>query len=48
MPTVSVDKELFFAALGEPNLSIEKFEDICFDYGIELDDITTEKDMVIK
>ena len=41
MPTISVDKEPFFAALGKA-YTTEEFEDLCFEYGIELDEDTTD------
>ena len=42
MPTVSVDKEHFFQALGE-QFTTKQFDDLCFQFGIELDDDTTEE-----
>lgn len=41
MPIVSVDKEKFFNSLKK-KLNSEEFEDLCFDFGIELDEDTSE------
>lgn len=42
MPTVSVGRDRLFQAIGR-TYSKEEFEKLCFDFGIELDDVTTEK-----
>lgn len=42
MPTVSVDKEHFFASLGKQYTN-QEFDELCFQFGIELDDDTTEE-----
>lgn len=42
MPTVSVDKALLFEGLGK-NYTTEEFDELCFQFGIELDDDTTEE-----
>lgn len=42
MPTVSVDKERFLQALGE-KYTTKEFDELCFQFGIELDDDTTEE-----
>ncbi|KAL1208535.1 Phenylalanine--tRNA ligase beta subunit, cytoplasmic [Cardamine amara subsp. amara] len=47
MPTVSVGRDRLFAALGE-SYTQEVFEDLCFRFGIELDDVTTEKAILRK
>ncbi|CAN8236269.1 unnamed protein product [Cochlearia groenlandica] len=47
MPTVSVGRDRLFAALGE-SYTQEEFEDLCFRFGIELDDVTTEKAIIRK
>lgn len=41
MPTVSVDKALLFEGL-EHQYTTEEFDELCFQFGIELDDDTTE------
>lgn len=47
MPTVSVGRDRLFAALGK-TYTQEEFEDLCFRFGIELDDVTTEKAIIRK
>lgn len=42
MPTVSVDKALLFEGLGREYTN-EEFDELCFQFGIELDDDTTEE-----
>lgn len=40
MPTISVDKEELFKALGR-SFTTEEFDELCFEFGIELDEDTT-------
>ncbi|KAJ8022005.1 Phenylalanine--tRNA ligase beta subunit [Holothuria leucospilota] len=47
MPTVGVKRDLLFEALGRV-YSEEEFEELCFDYGLELDEVTSEKTMLEK
>ncbi|KAK6921108.1 tRNA synthetase, B5-domain [Dillenia turbinata] len=47
MPTVSVGRDRLFQSLGR-TYTQEEFEDLCFEFGIELDDVTTEKAMIRK
>ncbi|PKA65024.1 putative phenylalanine--tRNA ligase beta subunit [Apostasia shenzhenica] len=47
MPTVSVGRDRLFQALGR-SYTQEEFEELCFDFGIELDDVTTEKEIIRK
>ncbi|XVF09422.1 hypothetical protein REPUB_Repub07fG0091500 [Reevesia pubescens] len=47
MPTVSVGRDRLFTVLGR-SYSQEEFEDLCFSFGIELDDVTTEKAIILK
>ncbi|KAG8389670.1 hypothetical protein BUALT_Bualt01G0003000 [Buddleja alternifolia] len=47
MPTVSVGRDRLFQALG-CTYTEEEFEDLCFKFGIELDDVTTEKAIIRK
>jgi phenylalanyl-tRNA synthetase beta chain len=42
MPTVSVDREDLFARLGRRYEDAE-FDELCFEFGIELDDVLTEE-----
>ena len=43
MPTISVDKAALFEALGR-SYTTEEFDELCFDFGIELDEDTTDND----
>ncbi|XP_027149506.1 phenylalanine--tRNA ligase beta subunit, cytoplasmic [Coffea eugenioides] len=47
MPTVSVGRDGLFEALGR-TYTQEEFEELCFKFGIELDDVTTEKAIIRK
>ncbi|PIN23352.1 Phenylalanyl-tRNA synthetase beta subunit [Handroanthus impetiginosus] len=47
MPTVSVGRDRLFQALGR-TYTEEEFEDLCFKFGIELDDVTSEKAIIRK
>ncbi|KAI5074707.1 hypothetical protein GOP47_0010668 [Adiantum capillus-veneris] len=47
MPTISVGRDLLFKALGR-SFTDEEFDELCFEYGIELDDVTTEKAILRK
>eukprot|EP00887_Chlorella_sp_A99_P005167 scaffold40.g5167.t1 len=47
MPVVNVNRDKLFEALGR-TYTEEEFEDLCFEYGIELDDVTSEKEMLRK
>eukprot|EP00961_Rhodomonas_salina_P277258 3746711-Rhodomonas_salina.1 len=41
MPTVTVVRHELMKALGQ-EFTDKEFEDLCFEFGVELDDITTE------
>jgi phenylalanyl-tRNA synthetase beta chain len=41
MPTVTIVREQLMEALGQ-QYSDREFEDLCFEFGVELDDITSE------
>ncbi|XP_056612727.1 phenylalanine--tRNA ligase beta subunit [Triplophysa dalaica] len=45
MPTVSVKRDLLFEALGK-TYTDEEFDELCFEFGLELDEITSEKDII--
>ncbi|KAL6994979.1 phenylalanine--tRNA ligase [Sarracenia purpurea var. burkii] len=47
MPTVGVGRDRLFEALGR-TYTQEEFEDLSFKFGIELDDVTTEKAIMRK
>lgn len=43
MPTITVDKAALFRALGR-EYTTDEFDELCFDFGIELDEDTTDQD----
>ncbi|KAG7479643.1 phenylalanine-tRNA ligase beta subunit [Solea senegalensis] len=45
MPTVGVKRDLLFNALGR-TFTDEEFDELCFEFGLELDEITSEKDII--
>uniref|UniRef100_A0A667X112 Phenylalanine--tRNA ligase beta subunit n=1 Tax=Myripristis murdjan TaxID=586833 RepID=A0A667X112_9TELE len=45
MPTVSVKRDLLFQALGR-TYTDEEFDELCFEFGLELDEITSEKEII--
>ncbi|GIL98739.1 hypothetical protein Vretimale_4107 [Volvox reticuliferus] len=47
MPTVGVNRDKLFEKLGKVYTD-EEFDQLCFEYGIELDDVTSEKEMLRK
>lgn len=47
MPTVNVKKDLLMKQLSR-NYTDEEFDELCFEFGIELDEITSEKKMAMK
>ncbi|KAI8849468.1 hypothetical protein BC829DRAFT_391341 [Chytridium lagenaria] len=47
MPTVNVDRENLFKALGR-SFTKDEFEELCFEFGIELEEETSEQEMVAK
>ncbi|KAL3495434.1 hypothetical protein BJX62DRAFT_185184 [Aspergillus germanicus] len=46
MPTISVDKAVLFKELGR-DYTTEEFDELCFEFGIELDEDTTNSDRPI-
>ena len=44
MPTVTVNRDALFKALGR-TFTDEEFDNLCFEFGIELDEVTTEEKM---
>ncbi|RDW93589.1 phenylalanine--tRNA ligase subunit beta [Aspergillus mulundensis] len=46
MPTISVDKAALFQALGR-EYTTEEFDELCFEFGIELDEDTTNSERPI-
>uniref|UniRef100_A0A8C6ZU85 Phenylalanine--tRNA ligase beta subunit n=1 Tax=Nothoprocta perdicaria TaxID=30464 RepID=A0A8C6ZU85_NOTPE len=47
MPTVSVKRDALFEALGR-TYTDEEFDELCFEFGLELDEITSEKTIIRK
>ncbi|XP_069545558.1 phenylalanine--tRNA ligase beta subunit [Brachyistius frenatus] len=47
MPTVGVKRDLLFNALGR-TYTDEEFDELCFEFGLELDEITSEKEIISK
>eukprot|EP00053_Salpingoeca_punica_P012634 m.113361 g.113361 ORF g.113361 m.113361 type:complete len:597 (+) comp15996_c0_seq1:93-1883(+) len=47
MPKVDIKRDLLFERLGR-NFTKEEFEDLCFQFGLELDDVFTEKSSIKK
>ena len=41
MPTISIDRQLLFEALGK-SYTEEEFADLCFEFGIELDEVLVQ------
>mmetsp|Transcript_7617 Transcript_7617/g.12461 ORF Transcript_7617/g.12461 Transcript_7617/m.12461 type:complete len:660 (-) Transcript_7617:883-2862(-) len=48
MPTVEIKRTLLLQRLGKKdNYSQKEFADLCFDFGIELDEVTSEYEMIL-
>ena len=47
MPTVGIQKDHLFALLGR-TYTDEEFDELCFEFGVELDDITSEREEAVK
>lgn len=45
MPTISVSRDRLFAELGR-SFSEEEFDNLCFEFGLELDDVVNEKPQI--
>ncbi|KAM4589660.1 phenylalanine--tRNA ligase beta subunit [Fundulus diaphanus] len=45
MPTVGVKRDFLFKALGR-TYTDEEFDELCFEFGLELDEITSEKEII--
>ncbi|CAB9507261.1 Phenylalanine--tRNA ligase beta subunit [Seminavis robusta] len=43
MPTLAVEKDIFFAHLGR-TYTEEAFDELCFEFGVELDEVTSERE----
>nr|CAB3244784.1 phenylalanine--tRNA ligase beta subunit [Phallusia mammillata] len=47
MPTISVNRDELYNAL-EKTYTEEEFDELCFEYGIELDEVTSEREQIEK
>nr|CAG4643107.1 EOG090X03QT [Ilyocryptus agilis] len=47
MPTVNINRDLLFKSLRK-NFTEEEFDELCFQFGIELDEVTSEKQIIAK
>ncbi|EPY37714.1 phenylalanyl-tRNA synthetase beta chain [Angomonas deanei] len=47
MPTLAVVKDYLFQLIGK-TYTDDQFTDLCFEFGVELDDITSEKEMYMR
>lgn len=47
MPTINVKRDLLFKSLGR-SYTDDEFQTLCFAFGLELDEVTTEKQMLTK
>lgn len=47
MPTLAVARDYLFQLLGR-TYTEKQFEDLCFEFGVELDDVTSEKEMYMR
>ena len=41
MPTVGLKRDLLFEALGQ-TFTEQQFDELCFEFGLELDEVVTE------
>lgn len=47
MPTINIKRDLLFKSLGR-TFTDDEFQTLCFAFGLELDEVTTEKQMLTK
>ncbi|XP_050535746.1 phenylalanine--tRNA ligase beta subunit [Daktulosphaira vitifoliae] len=47
MPTINIKRDLLFEALGKIYTD-DEFDNLCISYGLELDEVTSEKQMISK
>ncbi len=47
MPTIHVNREQLYAELGQ-TMTDDQFDELCFEFGIELDEVTSERTLVAK
>lgn len=44
MPTIGVNRDELLKALGQPDMSEQAFDELCFEFGLELDEVVKEDD----
>jgi Phenylalanyl-tRNA synthetase beta subunit len=47
MPTLAVERDALFESLGR-TYTDEEFDELCFEFGVELDEITSEREEALK
>ncbi|KAG5875533.1 hypothetical protein JTB14_021584 [Gonioctena quinquepunctata] len=47
MPTIGIKRDVLFKSLGK-SYTDDEFQSLCFEFGLELDEVTTEKQMITK
>jgi len=47
MPTLAVERDILFTSLGK-TYTDKEFDELCFEFGVELDEITSEKEEALK
>ena len=44
MPTIGVNRDDLLKGLGQTDMSEEAFDELCFEFGLELDEVVHEED----
>jgi phenylalanyl-tRNA synthetase beta chain len=47
MPTLAVERDVLFESLGH-SYTEEEFDELCFEFGVELDEVTSEREEALK
>lgn len=47
MPTIGLNRDVLFGVLGR-TYTDDEFNDLCFEFGLELDEVTSEKEIITK
>ena len=47
MPTLACDRDILYGLLGK-TFTEDEFGDLCFEFGVELDEVTSEREMAAK
>jgi phenylalanyl-tRNA synthetase beta chain len=48
MPTLAVSKTFLFSLLEKPRFTEEEFDALCFEFGVELDEVTSQRKIFLK